>query len=220
MRRRWTAGVIDEATFVAQGITSSWQTVDALRFVVEDLGVQPDLLLLGTSFPEAVSRQFLGFLAESDEERRRRRRRWRTDEAAVNAEALLGFVRDGYTMADEILAVGRDLLGPEATTLLASPGGSAPSWLAVDAGQVLVDAGIAEAAQPENCVPGPVSEPPGTPDPEALPVGPAVKACWAGGTAHLYINLDGREAAGSVAEDAYEPTREGVIAAFEILDGR
>ena len=60
------AGLIDEATFVAQGTTSSWQTVDALRFVVEDLGVQPDLLLLGTSFPDAVSRQFLGFLAESD----------------------------------------------------------------------------------------------------------------------------------------------------------
>lgn len=214
------AGVIDEATFVAQGITSSWQTVDALRFVVEDLGVQPDLLLLGTSFPEAVSRQFLGFLAE------------RTEDgviatpvadgegepvAAVDAEALRGFVRDGYTMADEILAVGRDLLGAETATLLASPGGMAPSWLAVDAGQVLIDAGLAEATQPENCVPGPVSEPPGTPDPEALPVGPAVKACWTGGTAHIYINLDGREAAGSVAEDAYEPTREGIIAAFESL---
>ena len=55
------AGLIDEATFVAQGITGTWQTVDALRFIVEDLGVQPDLLLLGTSFPDAVSRQFLGF---------------------------------------------------------------------------------------------------------------------------------------------------------------
>ena len=55
------AGLIDEATFVAQGITGTWQTVDALRFIVEDLGVQPDLLLLGTSFPDAVSHQFLGF---------------------------------------------------------------------------------------------------------------------------------------------------------------
>ena len=68
-----------------------------------------------------------------------------------------GFVRDGYMMADEILAVGRDLLGPEATTLLVSPWGLAPSWLAVNAGKVLVDAGIAEAEQPENCVPGPVT---------------------------------------------------------------
>ena len=62
-----------------------------------------------------------------------------------------------------------------------------------------------------------MSTPPGTPDPEALPVGPAVKVCWSGGTAHIYINLDGREAAGSVAEEAYEPTRDAIIAAFEQL---
>ena len=60
------AGLIDEATFVAQGITSGWQTVDALRFIVEDLGVRPDLLLLSTAFPSVVSRQFLGFPAASD----------------------------------------------------------------------------------------------------------------------------------------------------------
>ena len=87
-----------------------------------------------------------------------------------------GFVRDGYMMADELLAVGRDLLGAEATTFVVSPWGLAPSWLAVNAGKVLVDAGIAAAEQPENCVPGPVSAPPGTPDPEGLPVGPAVKS--------------------------------------------
>src|SRR5688572_27487074 len=84
-------------------------------------------------------------------------------------------------------------------------------------GKVLVDAGIAEAEQPQNCVPGPVTVPPGTPDPEALPVGPAVKVCWSGGTAYVYINVDGREAAGSVAEEAYEPTRDAIIAAFAEL---
>ena len=97
------AGLIDEATFVAQGITGSWQTVDALRFIVEDLGVQPDLLLLGTSFPEAVSRQFLGFLAERDavrcggnpvagrRGRRRSHRRRRRGAGGVRARRL----RDG-----------------------------------------------------------------------------------------------------------------------------
>ncbi|MBW3633456.1 MAG: 5'-nucleotidase C-terminal domain-containing protein, partial [Chloroflexi bacterium] len=215
------AGIIDEATFVAQGITASWQTVDALRFIVEELGVQPDLLLLSTSFPEAVSRQFLGFLAV-----RSAAGAVATPSAdsvdgdgvvAVDTDRLKGFVRDSYTMADEILAVGRDLLGSEATTLVVSPSGFAPSWLAVNAGKVLVDAGIAEAEQLENCVPGPVSAPPGTPDPEGLAVGPAVKVCWSGGTGHVYINLDGREPAGSVAEDDYEPTRDAVIAAFEQL---
>ncbi len=215
------AGIIDEATFVAQGITASWQTVDALRFIVEELGVHPDLLLLGTSFPEAVSRQFLGFLAGRDVNGAvATPTEGSTDSegvVAVDADAIEGFVRDSYTMADEILAVGRDLLGSKATTLMVSPSGLEPSWLAVNAGTVLVEAGIVEADQPENCVPGPVSTPPGTPDPEGLPAGPAVKACWAGGTAHLYINLEGREPAGSVAEDAYEPTRDAIIAAFEQL---
>jgi 2',3'-cyclic-nucleotide 2'-phosphodiesterase (5'-nucleotidase family) len=215
------AGLIDEATFVAQGITGAWQTVDALRFIVGDLGVQPDLLLLGTSFPDAVSRQFLGFLAERDAEGAVATPVAEggdgEGDAATDPDDKEGFVRDGYMMADEILAVGRDLLGPEATTLLVSPSALAPSWLAVNAGKVLVDAGIADAEQPENCVPGPVSMPPGTPDPKALPIGPAVKVCWSGGTAHVYFNLDGREAAGSVAEDAFETTRDAVIAAFEQL---
>ena len=60
------AGLIDEATFVDQGTTGGWQTVDALRFIVADLGVRPNLLLLSTVFPNAVSRQFLGFPAASD----------------------------------------------------------------------------------------------------------------------------------------------------------
>jgi hypothetical protein len=59
------AGLNDEVAFVAQGITASSQTADAPRFIVEDLGVQPDRLLLSTSFTESVSRQFLGFLAAS-----------------------------------------------------------------------------------------------------------------------------------------------------------
>ena len=210
------AGVIDEATFVAQGITSSWQTVDALRFVVEDLGVQPDLLLLGTPFPETVSRQFLGLLADRGEDGAAATPVADGD-AAVDTEALRGYVRDSYAMADEILAVGRDLLGPKATTLAALPDGLAPSWMAVNAGKLLVDAGLAETEQPDNCVPGEVSAPPGTPDPEALPVGPSVKACWSGGTALLYINVDGREASGSVAEDEYDALREAVAGALTAL---
>jgi 2',3'-cyclic-nucleotide 2'-phosphodiesterase (5'-nucleotidase family) len=204
------AGLIDAATFVAQGTTGAWQTVDAARFVVDDLGVQPDLLLLGSSFPAAVSRQFLGVQASMAGSAATPT----SDIGSVDSDA---FLRDSYAMADQLLAVGQELLGPEATTLFTSPGGLAPSTFGVNAGQVLAEAGLAEVGQPENCVPGPVSEPPGTPDPEALPVGPAVKACWSGGTAHIYINLDGREAAGSVAEDALRATQDAVVEAFTAL---
>jgi 2',3'-cyclic-nucleotide 2'-phosphodiesterase (5'-nucleotidase family) len=204
------AGLIDAATFVAQGTTGAWQTVDTLRFIITDLGVQPDLLLLGSSFPAEASRQFPAAEAAP----------LSGDATPVATGATADqqdFLREAYGMADQLLATGQELLGSDATTLFASPGGLAPSSIGVDAGQVLVDAGLAEASQPANCVPGPVTIPPGTPDPEALPVGPAVKACWAGGTAHLYINLDGREAAGSVAEDALQATQDAVVAAFTSL---
>jgi 2',3'-cyclic-nucleotide 2'-phosphodiesterase (5'-nucleotidase family) len=204
------AGLIDPATFVAQGTTGSWQTVDTLRFIISDLGVQSDLLLLGSSVPAEASRQFPALEAVI------------TGAAATPvATSATGdqqpFLREAYGMADQLLAAGQELLGANATTLFVSPGGLAPSWLGVNAGQVLANAGLAEVAQPANCVPGPVSTPPGTPDPEALPAGPAVKACWTGGAAHIYVNLDGREAAGSVAEDALQATQDAVVTAFTSL---
>ncbi|MCA9880879.1 MAG: 5'-nucleotidase C-terminal domain-containing protein, partial [Thermomicrobiales bacterium] len=85
---------------------------------------------------------------------------------------------------------------------------------AVGAGAVLAAAGLAEAAQPGNCAPAPVAELAGTPDPEALPAGPRVKACWDGQVAHIYVNLDGREAAGSVADDALGALQDELVAAF------
>jgi 2',3'-cyclic-nucleotide 2'-phosphodiesterase (5'-nucleotidase family) len=210
------AGLIDAETFSEQGITAAWQGIDALRLIVNDLGVRPDLLLLGSAFPGETARVLPGQLdgaigvggatpvatplAGSD-----------------TGEVARGLLRESYRMADQLLATGQELLGAEATALVVSPGGIAVSSRAVNAGQVLVDAGLAEAAQPANCVPGPVTAPPGTPDPEALPVGPGVKACWSGGSALIFLNLDGREAAGAIAEDAYDATREAVAAAFREL---
>jgi 2',3'-cyclic-nucleotide 2'-phosphodiesterase (5'-nucleotidase family) len=210
------AGLIDEETFTAQGITNVQQSSAALRYIVGDLGVKPDLLLLQTTFPYEATRLFHTFpdsaVAGGSA----------TPVATENATGdrraeLLANLRGVYTTADELLATGADLLGPQANTIAVSSGGMIPSWQEVDAGQVLVDAGLAESAQPDNCVPGEVSAPPGTPDPEALPIGPAVKACWSGGTAHIYLNLDGREAAGSVAEDAYDATRDAIVAKFDAL---
>ena len=155
------AGIIDRATFLAQGITGAWQSVDALRYVIETLDVRPDLLLLGSSFPGTVTRQFPDALSGVNIDAPA------TPVVDTSSEGRAS-LREAYTMADQLLALGRDLLGPEATTLVAAPGGLGVSTSAVNAGQVLVGAGLAEVEQPANCVPGPVTAPPGTPDPEAL----------------------------------------------------
>ena len=144
------AGLIDAATYVAQGITASEQRADELRYVVRDLGVKPDLLLLGTAFPVCVSRELLTpaiAVATSNSA---------TPETASRPIAELddqakSQLRDGYAAADQLLASGRALLGPEATTLAVSLDDQRPSWMAIDAGQVLLDAGLTESDQPGNC---------------------------------------------------------------------
>lgn len=210
------AGIIDGDLFSSQGIMAARQGTDALRLIVEQLGVEPDLLLLATSFPGAATRAFLGQMTNEEVGDG-----IATPTVAVDANASQtdpeSLLRESYTLADELLADARDLLGDQASALVVSSDGVAPTWRAVNVGQVLADAGLAEQAQPQNCIPGVVSAPPGTPDPEALPVGPAVKACWSGGTAHIYVNLDGREAAGSVAEDDYNATRQAIVDAFNAL---
>lgn len=206
------AGLIDPATFVAQATTSAWQAVDAVRLIGETLGVEPDLLLLSSSFPDAAARQFSA-LTRGEEGTA-------TPVApgsAADPDAALGSMRDAYSMADQLVAAGQQLLGPDAATLAATFDNVTATTMAVNAGRVLVDAGLVETDQPANCVPGTVTMPAGTPDPEALPAGPGAKACWSGGTAHVTVNLNGREAAGSVSEDDYDAARAEIVRAFSAL---
>lgn len=200
------AGLIDAATFAQQGDTSTWQTVDAVRYVVNDLGVQPDLLMLGAELPGTATRHLAADLPAASSEA--------TPVAADATSSELHALRDSYTMADQMLAAGKDLLGEDSNALFVTSDRLAASTAEVNAGVVLQAAGLAEGVQPGNCLPAAVTLPPGTPDPEALPVGPQVKACWSGGTAAISINLDGREAVGSVAEDALQTVQDAIAAAF------
>ena len=71
-----------------------------------------------------------------------------------------------------------------ATTFVASDHGFAPQFLAIDASKVLVDLGLLSKPQTSNCRPA-----------TGETIGKA-KACWAGGTVQIYLNLAGRDPAG------------------------
>ena len=73
------------------------------------------------------------------------------------------------------------LMPRETTTFVASDHGFAPQFLAIDASQVLVDLGLLSKPQTSNCRP-----------PSGETIGKA-KACWAGGTVQIYLNLAGRD---------------------------
>ena len=70
------------------------------------------------------------------------------------------------------------------STFVSSDHGFAPQFLAIDASKVLVDLGLLSKPQTSNCRPA-----------TGETIGKA-KACWAGGTVQIYLNLAGRDPAG------------------------
>jgi hypothetical protein len=79
------------------------------------------------------------------------------------------------------LALAQSLLPKKVTTFVSSDHGFAPQFLAIDASKVLVDLGLLSRPQTSNCRPA-----------TGETIGKA-KACWAGGTVQIYLNLAGRD---------------------------
>src|SRR5581483_8322845 len=114
-----------------------------------------------------------------------------------------GYIRSVYHEADAKLALARQLLGGNPTTTVTSDHGFAPQWYAVNAGKVLFDAGLQAPEQPSNC--------------RAAATTNLAKACWAGGTAQVYVNLAGRDPGGVVTAANYENVRNQIVSAFQNL---
>ena len=95
-----------------------------------------------------------------------------------------GFLRSAYKGADKTLALVRSLLPNGTTTFVASDHGFGAQFLAIDASKPLVDLGLLSKPQTSNCRPA-----------TGETIGKA-KACWAGGTVQIYLNLAGRDPAG------------------------
>src|SRR6185295_2267693 len=99
-------------------------------------------------------------------------------------DARTKFIRKAYQGADRALTLARKLMGKDPTTFVGSDHGFAPQFLAIDASKVLVDMGLLAKPQTSNC---------------RLATGETIgkaKACWAGGTVQVYLNLAGRDPAG------------------------
>ena len=95
------------------------------------------------------------------------------------------FIRRAYQGADATMRLAqRRLRDDDLTTFVSSDHGFAPQFLAIDASKVLVDLGLLSRPQTSNCRPA-----------TGETIGKA-KACWAGGTVQIYLNLAGRDPAG------------------------
>ena len=94
------------------------------------------------------------------------------------------FLKRAYRGADATLGLVQSLLAANTSSFVASDHGFAPQFLAIDASKVLVDLGLLSHPQTSNCRPA-----------TGETIGKA-KACWAGGTVQIYLNLAGRDPAG------------------------
>ncbi|HKN96779.1 MAG TPA: 5'-nucleotidase C-terminal domain-containing protein, partial [Pseudonocardiaceae bacterium] len=96
---------------------------------------------------------------------------------------------------------------PGADVLASSDHGFAPQWLAVDAPLVLKQLGLQDVEQTGNCRPAAASAPGGT----------VAKACWAGATAQIYLDLKGRNPDGVLDPADYRATVDRIVRAYRAL---
>ncbi len=179
------AGIVSEDTYVQQGLYWATGHQPMLKYVMRKY--KPDLLLAGFPTTDEFQHQFLGLVTRTlpngaanpsyDDVNLDGVRDHRVSERA-------GYIRRAYQGADQTLALARSLMGRDPATFVASDHGFAPQFLAIDASKVLVDLGLLSKPQTSNCRPA-----------TGETIGKA-KACWAGGTVQIYLNLAGRDPAG------------------------
>ena len=206
------AGVVDEDTYVEQGLKWADFHWAALEYILTEVQPDTDLLFLGTPVTDEFQHQFLALTVPEDMDGNPNPYYddVTNDDVPDGRLAIReGYIRSAYHEADETLALGRELMGEDETTVFASSDhGFAPQWWAVNAPKILTDAGLQTPEQPSNC--------------RAAAGAGAVnkaKACWAGATAQIYINiaLQSPAPAGTVPPADYASVRQQIVNAFENL---
>ena len=204
------AGIVSEDTYVEQGVYVEKTDQPLLRYIVRKY--QPDLLLAGYPVTDEFQHQFLGLVTKTLPNSAANPA---YDDVEINGtpdgrvRQREGYIQRAYEGADKTLALARKLMGDEPTTFVSSDHGFAPQFLAIDASKVLVDLGLLAKPQTSNCRTA-----------AGETIGKA-KACWAGGTTQIYLNVLGREPAGGgltqVAAAAVAATVDKIKAAFLTL---
>ncbi len=180
------AGIVSEETYIEQGLY--WETAyhPLIKYVLDTY--QPDLALVGYPVTDEVQHQFLGLVTKKLPNGAPNPA---YDDVEVNGtpdhrvKQREEFIRRAYQGSDATMRLAQRLMRDrDLTTFVSSDHGFAPQFAAIDASKVLVDLGLLSRPQTSNCRPA-----------TGETIGKA-KACWAGGTVQIYLNLAGRDPAG------------------------
>ncbi len=213
------SGLVDADTYAEQGL--KWKDAHHayLKYIlgtgpspkvgggtVMGMGYVPDLFLLGNPITDEFSHMFLGLTTSSvNGVNNPYYNTYTSFGQVITPEIADGYIRAAYSEADETLALARLMMGRNKTTVFAtSDHGFGAQWLAVNAGKVLADAGIQKNGDGSevfsNCR-------------AATGTGAVnlAKACWAGGTAQIYVNST------LPAGTTYAQVRTAIVNAFQGL---
>jgi len=184
------AGIVDEETYVEQGLL--WEKAYHPIFQYITTTYKPDLVFAGYDLTDGFSHQFLALTVPGT-----------PYYDPAKASVRLGYIRRAYVGADATLALIQSLMPSNTLTFVGSDHGFGAQWLAVNAGKVLLDAGLQDVEQPGNG--------------RAASTKDRAVAAWAGGACQVYVNLQGREPYGVVLPAQYETVRNQIVAAFSAL---
>ncbi|HEY7009976.1 MAG TPA: alkaline phosphatase family protein [Jatrophihabitantaceae bacterium] len=200
------AGIIDENTWYQQvvGLNNAYDRA-VFRFVLGTLQPDTDVLLAGTDQTDEVSHQILGLLTPTAPDGSPNPYYDRVAGTGPRDHRIAqrsAFLEGAYHSADSRLGLVHNLIGRDADILASSDHGFAPQWYAIDAALPLVQLGLQATEQSGNCR--------ATPDMIA-------KECEAGGTAQIYLNMQGRTPGGVLDPAQYQATVDKIVDKYKNL---
>jgi 2',3'-cyclic-nucleotide 2'-phosphodiesterase (5'-nucleotidase family) len=176
------AGIVSEDTYVEQGLYWKEFHHPAIAYILSTY--QPDLVLAGYPVTDEFQHQFLGLVTPLLPGGQPNPA---YDDVQVDGvpDGLLAertsYLVKAYQGSDQTLALVKSLMPENTPAFVAADHGFGAQFLAIDASKVLVDLGLLSTPQTSNC---------------RIATGETIgkaKACWAGGTVQIYLNLAGRD---------------------------
>ncbi len=198
------SGFVTEDTYVEQGLMWKEAYFPIFEYILTSPKYKPDLVLAGNPVVDEFSHQFMALITPTAPDGSPNPYYDNLDGQGPPdglVEKREGYIRSAYQEADETLALVRSLMPANSLVFASSDHGFAPQWQAVNVSRILADLGMG-AEQTSNC---------------RAAADAKAKECHAGGTSEIYINLIGRDPAGTVDPADYEDVRNQIINAFENL---
>ncbi len=179
------SGIVSEETYIDQ--QQYWEKLyqPLIKYILDSY--KPDLAMVGYPGTDEIQHQFLGLVTKKLPNGAKNPA---YDDIEVNGtpdhrvKQREAFIRDAYEGSDATMRLAQQHMHTSnLNTFVSSDHGFAPQFAAIDASKPLVDLGLLSKPQTSNCRPA-----------TGETIGMA-KACWAGGTAQIYLNLAGRDPA-------------------------